>query len=642
MTRSSGGTINFVGINSPLTAVPTGAEAVNQFVFLTPPAATATNSAGTISSIAVTSGGAGYTSPPQVTLEGGGGTYTSATAAIDAATGVVTGVTVTGASGYTSVPTVTIAPPASTATATATLTNDVISSINILNGGTGYSSANPPTVTLTGGNFTTLATATAVVDSGGVITEIQINNPGAGYTSSPTVVISPPISTAGATATIDGDGQLTSITINPGQGGAGYTSANPPTVVLLGGGFVTLATATAVVTNGTVTKINVTNPGSGYQEAPTVILSPPPELTATGTAIVSNPDGFLPYATVSGPNNAFDFATDYSGDNGQTGIGAYLGYVTATTGSAIAAAGKFTVATAKQGTSSGLSLVGHTLSAPDGVINILSKGSGYTTTPNVTITGGGGTGATAVATLSGGTVTGITLTSGGTGYTSVSSVVITIDPPTSDVVKETAASDSVPSAGATIAGLLLDNPKGTTITLGGSLTLTGGAIAAAGTAGTTTVNNAFASSGSGSIIVPVVARSTGVVSAEGLLLAGNNVTTTLNRAFSVAAPSASSLTVTTAGTGTGTNPGTWAFATANSYGGGTTIGSGVVQLLNNTGLGTTSSRDTVIGGASLVIPLASKALTVAQPLTLNGLGVNSEARWWWPARRPVPGAGRLL
>ena len=180
LTRSSGSTINFVGINSPLTAVPAGAEAVNQFVFLTPPAATATNNAGTISSVAVTSSGAGYTSPPQVTLEGGGGTYTSATAAVDAATGVVTGVTVTGANGYTSVPTVTIAPPASTAIATATLTNDVISSINILDGGTGYSAANPPTVTLTGGNFTTLATATAVVNSGGVITQIQINNPGTG------------------------------------------------------------------------------------------------------------------------------------------------------------------------------------------------------------------------------------------------------------------------------------------------------------------------------------------------------------------------------------------------------------------------------------------------------------------------------
>ena len=270
-----------------------------------------------------------------------------------------------------------------------------------------------------------------------------------------------------------------------------------------------MATATAVVTNGTVTKINITNPGSGYQTAPTVILSPPTELTATGTAIVSNPDGFLPYATVSGPNNAFDFATYYSGDNGEIGVGAYLGYVTATKGSAIAAAKKGTVATAKQGTSSGLVLQGTMLSAPDGVINILSKGSGYTTAPNVTITGGGGTGATAVATLSGGTVTGITLTSGGTGYTSVSSIVITIDPPTSDVVKETATSDSVPSAGATIAGLLLDNPTGTTITLSGSLTLTGGAIAAAGTAGTTTVNNAFASSGSGTIMVPVIATSPG-------------------------------------------------------------------------------------------------------------------------------------
>lgn len=52
-------------------------------------------------------------------------------------------------------------------------------------------------------------------------------------------------------------------------------------------------------------------------------------------------------------------------------------------------------------------------------INVLTGGSGYTNgaTATVTITGGGGTGATATALVSGGIVQSVTITSPGTGYT---------------------------------------------------------------------------------------------------------------------------------------------------------------------------------------------------------------------------------
>ena len=61
-----------------------------------------------------------------------------------------------------------------------------------------------------------------------------------------------------------------------------------------------------------------------------------------------------------------------------------------------------------------------------GVI-ITDEGSGYVNTPTITITGGGGTGASAIATIERGTVTGISVQNPGRGYTSVP--VITITPP---------------------------------------------------------------------------------------------------------------------------------------------------------------------------------------------------------------------
>ncbi len=60
-------------------------------------------------------------------------------------------------------------------------------------------------------------------------------------------------------------------------------------------------------------------------------------------------------------------------------------------------------------------------------IVITKEGSGYTSVPNVSISGGGGSGAHAVAFLTGDQVTGIVLDSGGSGYTSPPTV--TIDPP---------------------------------------------------------------------------------------------------------------------------------------------------------------------------------------------------------------------
>jgi phage tail sheath protein FI len=66
-------------------------------------------------------------------------------------------------------------------------------------------------------------------------------------------------------------------------------------------------------------------------------------------------------------------------------------------------------------------------SAGQGVdrITITNGGSGYTSAPTVALTGGGGTGAAATATVTGGVVTGITITNPGSGYTTAPTIAFT-------------------------------------------------------------------------------------------------------------------------------------------------------------------------------------------------------------------------
>lgn len=80
--------------------------------------------------------------------------------------------------------------------------------------------------------------------------------------------------------------------INVTNGGSGYTSA--PTVVLAGGGG-TGATATAIVDDGEVIGVTVTNPGSGYTSVPTVSFTGGAGTGAAAAAVrSSSPEMALP------------------------------------------------------------------------------------------------------------------------------------------------------------------------------------------------------------------------------------------------------------------------------------------------------------------------------------------------------------
>lgn len=83
-------------------------------------------------------------------------------------------------------------------------------------------------------------------------------------------------------------------------------------------------------------------------------------------------------------------------------------------------------------------------------ITLISGGVGYTGVPTVTISGGGGTGATATAAIGGGVVTSIVITSGGSGYTSNPTVTITGGGATTNAVANAAVTPDASSADCTV------------------------------------------------------------------------------------------------------------------------------------------------------------------------------------------------
>jgi hypothetical protein len=220
-------------------------------------AAATANMIGSLSTIFVTGGGAGYTSAPTVTLTGGGGTGATATATVVG--GFVTGITITNAgSGYTSAPTVSFSGGGATtaAAAIAQITPGAVASITVNSNGSGYTAA--PIVTILG-DGRTVATGTASIQ--GTVGGYLITSAGSGYTA---IGLAAGSGTASATGSLTG-GQLT--TVNPGGAGAGYSSAPVFNVSGDGTGASVLATLA-----GSVSFIARTA-GSGYTYAPTILIT---------------------------------------------------------------------------------------------------------------------------------------------------------------------------------------------------------------------------------------------------------------------------------------------------------------------------------------------------------------------------------
>jgi hypothetical protein len=246
-----------------------------------------------VDAIAVLPGseGLGYDplNPPTVTIDPppAGGTQATAVAQVTQG-GRIAGFVVTNAgAGYVDVPQVTVGPPTGGVGAVVLLPGQ---------GGSGYDPTNPPVVTiaapLAGGRQ---ATVVPIVNAGGVIAGFVVTDPGRGYTTVPTVTISPPQSPtkAVAVAGVLGDGSIGAVTVS--QSGFGYYPPPAPAPVVTiapppAGSGGTRAEAQAIVgVNGVVTGILITYPGSGYDPAtPPLVLIESPFATAVAERVHFN------------------------------------------------------------------------------------------------------------------------------------------------------------------------------------------------------------------------------------------------------------------------------------------------------------------------------------------------------------------
>lgn len=232
----------------------------------------------------------------------------------------------------------------------------------------------------------------------------------------------PPSPHAAAGTAIISFGFVVSVSLN--DGGLGYT--NTPLVRLIGGGG-SGATATAVVSNGVVIGFIITGNGSGYTNAPQVVIDPP---YIFNPILGIAPMSFLSFSnlTVSGVYQLQQVASYYWTNLPVSFTATNNLYTQMVAG--VASPGSYRLAlnpVPTQAFATATVSFGYLVHA-----TVTSGGSGYVTSPTVSIIGGAGSNAAAISQISGGVVTNISITSPGSGYTNAPTIVIG-QPPASAV-----------------------------------------------------------------------------------------------------------------------------------------------------------------------------------------------------------------
>ena len=385
-------------------------------------------------------------------------------------------------------------------------TKGKITSITNSGGGTGYAVGDQ--LTFTGGGGAGAKAVVTTLGGSNAITGIEITDPGYNYTSAPTVgggsgsgatltavvgklangpgtarwlfgytvasaetattaqIVWPSSVTGVFDSTEDGLGSaaagtavissgVTSTTVS--SGGTGYLV--PPFVTFTGGTPTVNATGTANL-DQSVASIAVTAGGSNYTSAPTVTFTPNPGTSASATAVLATSGG-IKSVTVGGSGTSYVNSdplifTPTSGGSGAAGhINVTTGNITSVTMTA-AGTGYITAPTVTVGNSD--LGTGNTLTAVIGkaVVSVgsITGGSGFSAAPVIGFTGGGGSAATATATMSTLTdVLSITITNPGNGYVTTPNIVFASGPGSGAAATGTASSANTVTINITSGGI---------------------------------------------------------------------------------------------------------------------------------------------------------------------------------------------
>ncbi|MGC4031785.1 MAG: autotransporter-associated beta strand repeat-containing protein [Tepidisphaeraceae bacterium] len=256
-------------------------------------------------------------------------------------------------------------------------------------------------------------------------------------------------------------------------------------------------------------------------------------------------------------------------------------------------------------------------------ITVAGGGSGYVTAPLVTLTGGGGTGATAVANVSGGQVVGFTITNPGTGYTSSPTVTLT-----GGTESGTAATVGNITRTANASGGLTFTGSGTTV-LSGTNTYTGTTTVNAGTlaisGGTAIADTAAVVVNSPATLSVSGSEAIGSLAGGGNLFIGGSAQTLTVGGANTSTAFAGNITDATNAILTKTGSGTLTLSGYNTYGGVTNVSQGtlsVSNIANNTGTAGTINLGSGSGAGTLLYTgngeVTSKAIFLSTGAATNG------------------------
>jgi hypothetical protein len=345
--------------------------------------------------------------------------------------------------------------------------------IGVAEKGSGYTS--PPDVTIEARDGDGGSGGEAVAHICGPVHQIAVDSAGQGYRTQPLLRFSRPGMPAKAVANLKG--YVDAVRLE--DGGSGYST--PPSVVFYGDGSGAEAIASI---KGVVSDILVTSQGSGYLAAPDVVVSGGggsgckavavmvPDSTGNGTHSVSGVV-ITNYGSgyTSQPSVTFSYGTAAAVAILDAGVESVAltkgghGYSSPPTVAFSSGAAKASASVSLSVESAEVTVGGRYWETPTisvtsretvSAITLTSPGAGYTSAPTVTLAGGSGAGASASCRISG-VVQGVSILNGGAGYSSAFPPAVAIEGGFDKTVGRQAKLSAVVSGGK-ITSVSVDDP----------------------------------------------------------------------------------------------------------------------------------------------------------------------------------------